>query len=201
MKMLRIIYNKMLPSLFWIMLLLAFDSVCVTLLTLFAAALHELGHIAAATIVLNKSIPLPKAALYGLRIDTGGIISYREELFLALGGPLANIFIFFTCLPFFYLNDYISAFLFINLLTAISNLLPLRSYDGQRILCCFIAPYVTPYVSETVTHYTCISISSLGCFATLFLIGILGDGYWIFGVFFVTLINEIFVQTKKQVAL
>ena len=198
MKMLRFIYNKILPALFWLMLLLAFDSIYITLLTILAAALHELGHIAAASIVLNRSISLPKAAIYGLRIDTGGIISYKEEFFIALGGPLANILVFFITLPFFRLSDYISTFCFINLLTAISNLLPLRSYDGQRLLTCLIAAHTAPFVTESITRYTCIAISSVGCFTALFLIGRLGDGYWIFGIFFITLLNEILLRSKKQ---
>ena len=82
MKMLRIIYNKLLPALFWIVLLLAFDSPWAAMLTLLCAALHEIGHILAALLITDGNISMPKAVIYGLRIDTGGIMSYKQELFM-----------------------------------------------------------------------------------------------------------------------
>ncbi len=198
MKLLRIVYNKLLPALFWILLLVAFDSLSIAILTLLAAALHELGHIFAATLILNREISMPKAVIYGLRIDTGGIMSYKEELFIALGGPLANLLVFFSAIPLFNTAEYVLVFALLNLLTAISDLIPLRSYDGQRILSALVSTRVDPYVADMVTHYTSLTLSAIGCFISLFLVGITGDGYWIFGVFFVSLLNEILSRRKKN---
>ena len=198
MKMIRIIYNKVLPSLFWILLLLAFDSPYMAMLTLFAAAFHEIGHIAVSTFVFNKKISIPKAVMYGLRIDTGACISYKEELLVALGGPGANILAFLLSLPFLYLCEYVYAFCIINLLTAISNLIPLRSYDGQRILSGIVSPFLSPYVSDAIIHFVSLTVASAGCFVSIFLIGRIGDGYWIFCIFFISLINEICIRSKNS---
>ena len=200
MKLLRIIYNKFLPALFWIALLLAFDSPYIAVLTLLCAAWHELGHMLTATLVLKRDISMPKAVLYGLKIDTGGIISYKEELFIALGGPLANILAFLALLPVFRQNEYVIVFAMINLLTAISNLLPLRSYDGQRAISSLLCMIGTPYLADRVIHAICLTLSAAGCFLSLFLIGYIGDGYWIFGVFFVSLLGEILSHRKKNEA-
>ena len=198
MKLLRIVYNKLLPSLFWILLLLALDSPWIAVITLLCAALHEIGHIFVASLVLRRDITMPRAVIYGLRIDTGGIISYKDELLIALGGPFANLLIFFALMPFLSLSEYVTAFAFINLLTAISNLIPLRSYDGQRVILCAISSFATPHLAEAVIHCITLILSATGCFISLFLIGRIGDGYWIFGVFFISFLNEIFANRKNS---
>ena len=200
MKLLRIVYNKLLPALFWILLLLAFDSLAIAILTLLCAALHEIGHIFIAALMLNRDISMPKAVLYGLKIDTGGIISYKAEFLIALGGPMANLLLFFALIPFLTLSEYVMAFAFINLLTAISNLIPLRSYDGQRLIGCAISSFAPPHIADWVIHCTALTLSALGCFISLFLVGQIGDGYWIFGVFFVSFLSEIFSRSKNFAA-
>ena len=198
MKMLRIIYNKLLPALFWIVLLLAFDSPWAAMLTLLCAALHEIGHILAALLITDGNISMPKAVIYGLRIDTGGIMSYKQELFIALGGPFCNIGCALASMPLFFINDYAAAFVFINLLTALSNLIPLRSYDGERALSAAVSLLFSPYLADTLKHYVSLAVSALGAILSLFLIGRVGEGYWIFGAFFVSLFNEILSCGKNR---
>lgn len=200
MKMLRFVYNKLFPAFFLLLILFAFDSPFMAVLTLLAALLHELGHIATASVLFNHNISMPKAVIYGLRIDTGSTLSYNEEFFTALGGPAANLLAFFAFIPLFHLSEYAATFALINLFTAVSNLLPLRSYDGQRMLSALISKYASPFLAQQATHCTSLALSTLGCFISLFLVERMGEGYWIFGAFFASFLNEIFVHSRKAQA-
>ena len=80
--------------LFWVLLMLAFDTPSVVILTVIAALLHESGHIAAMTIICRKGITLPRAVISGLRLKPERALSYTEELFVAAAGPLLNLLLF-----------------------------------------------------------------------------------------------------------
>ena len=128
--------SKILPLLFWALLILGFDCLYVSVLTALAAAIHECGHLIFAP--SHKKATLPRADISGFRIKISGM-SYKEELITALGGPLINILLggifllFFGNSPF---ANYAKVFGIINLLTALSNLLPIEGYDGYKILLC-----------------------------------------------------------------
>ena len=197
MRALRVIYERVLPFLFILFLMLAFDAVWVAVLTLLVAALHELGHIAAALTVGVGDMSIPRAVLTGLRIRLGRLLSYREEVIVALGGPLANILAFFALLPLTRVNNYIITLAAINLLTAVSNLIPIRGFDGQRILTGLLASRVSAVVIDTVTRGLTVGISAAVALLSLIFMMRVGEGYWIFAVFFAILCKEILGNRRR----
>ena len=197
MRALRVIYERVLPFLFILLLMLAFDAVWVTVLTLLVAAVHELGHIFAAVVIGIGDMSIPRAVLTGLRIRPGRLLSYREEVIVALGGPLANILAFFALLPLTRVNNYIITLAAINLLTAVSNLIPIRGFDGQRILTGLLASRVSAVVIDTVTRGLTVGISAAVALLSLIFMMRVGEGYWIFAVFFAILCKEILGNRRR----
>lgn len=197
MKFLRVLEGRVLPFLFILLLMLAFDEGWVTVLTLLVAAVHELGHIGAAMLLGVGDISLPRAVLSGLRIRTGRLLSYREEAIIALGGPLVNILAFFLLLPLTRVNYYLSTLALLNLFTAISNLLPIRSFDGQRILTGLLSGRLSPEALERVTGVVTTAISAVGALLALLIMMKVGEGYWIFAVFFAIMCKEVLGGQKN----
>ena len=101
-----------------------------------AAAIHEAGHLWAAH-VLRIPVCSLKFGLLGARLGVGRLLSYREEWLLALSGPFASM------LPAILLCRWWNAG-FLLLLSQSSfalgllNLLPVRSFDGGRMLSAFL---------------------------------------------------------------
>lgn len=198
MHILKALSDKVLPALFWFFLMLAFDTAAMTVMTCLAAAIHELGHIAAGIILTGDELSLPKATLTGLKIHTGRLLSYKEETIIAASGPLVNIVVFLFALPFFNLSGYIAAFAFINLLTAVSNLIPIKSYDGYRIISASLAGRLEPCLQARVMSALTLVFSAAAVLISLVLLMLIGEGYWLFAIFFAILIKEILKLHEKD---
>ncbi|MBO5878951.1 MAG: hypothetical protein J6Q68_00150 [Clostridia bacterium] len=175
-----------LGALFWILLMLGFDDISMTALTLLAAAIHEIGHIFAIYFTARRGIFMPYPTLNGLRLKTGRTLSYNEEICVCLFGPLFNLICFMITLPFF------KEFALINLITAISNLLPMPSYDGEKILFAMISKRWGPAPAHALISNLVLITSCCLCLLSLFLILKLDGGYWIFFVFFAIFLKQIF---------
>ena len=67
-------------------------------------------------------------------------MSNRNEMFIALGGPLANAIIFILCCVYlcFYKSSTVLTFACINLLLMTFNLLPVKRLDGGNVLYYFL---------------------------------------------------------------
>ena len=191
MKLLKKISDKVLPTLFWLSVMLAFDSLSVCIITLISAAAHELGHIFAAFLVKRGDISLPRATFFGLKIDTGSLLSYKDEAIIASGGPIANLCVFIVSLPFFAISEYAIALGFINLFTAITNLLPMRGYDGERILRSALLKKWDVRIADCVSDALTLALSSSLSVISLVFIMVLGEGWWIFAFFFSILLGEV----------
>ena len=176
--------------------MLAFDTPAMTVMTVLAAALHEIGHIAAAVAVGCGDVSLPYAALTGLRILPPRLMSYKNEIIIALGGPAANLAVFVLLIPFL-ANDYVFAFAVINLLTAVSNLLPVGGYDGYRAVRGLLITRMDPDTADTIMCAVSLSCSSVAVFISLFLMMRIGEGYWLFAIFFAVLLKEAFKMQKR----
>ena len=196
MRILRLLEERVLPALFLLFLMLAFDTAWVTVLTFMVAAIHELGHIGTAILIGVGDMSMPTAVLTGLRIRPARLLSYREEVIIALGGPLANILTFLLLLPRLESNEYIFTLALISLFTAISNLIPIRGWDGHRILIGLLATRLSPEVLDTVAHVLTLTFSATATLISLLFMLQVGDGYWIFTVFFVILCREILGKRK-----
>ena len=129
---------RILSGFFWLLLLFGFDDGITAALTVAAALFHELGHVAA-LFIIGAGGRLPAARLRGLALVPSRILSYKEEALVASAGPLANLMLaaLLSFLPPFGQSR---LFLFINLLTALSNLLPVKGYDGYRAISSLLLP-------------------------------------------------------------
>lgn len=119
---------------------------------LLAIAAHGAGHILVGRLA---GIPMQRVryTATGLRLISGegGFPSYSCEAWIALGGPLGNligsavvIFIHRYChaLPVF--CDY---FVTLSLYLGALNLLPIKGFDGGRILVCLLCAHHPPVPS------------------------------------------------------
>ena len=181
---------KILPIGFWIALIFAFDKPYIAFLTLIAVATHELGHIAAFLSLSRKYVLF--GATSGLRLRSRSALSYKEELRIAVSGPLANILLFFLASPFMVLGEgYAEIFGLINLFTAISNLLPLEGYDGYRILDCLINQHFSSGIPYAALRALSFLLSAALAILALYLIRSFDGGYWIFFIFLFALLRAI----------
>jgi Zn-dependent protease len=112
----------------------------------------------------------------GVRLKTRVPLSYRQELIVALAGPVANLacaLLGKLCGSFF---PCAIDFGQISLVTALCNLIPMAELDGEKILNCLLAPCMSAdalYRSEK-----CLSALTLFCslFGSLSVLWLTGDG-------------------------
>ena len=190
--------EKILPLAFWILLIFGFDSAYMAILTIIAALIHEGGHLIATAPFSKKRSKIPRSNIAGFRIDTNAL-SYKEEFVAALGGPIINLVIglIFIFLPFSQnFKTYAYMFGILNIMTMISNLLPIEGYDGHKALSALIAVFFgDSLMSEVILHWISFFFSAIMTFLALYLMLKLGEGYWIFAVFFSVMLSAII---KKQ---
>lgn len=190
MKLVKKICFSLLPLCFWLMVMLSFDDLSICILTILSASLHELSHIGAYAFIKRGEISFPRAVLNGLKLYTGTGLSYYEELIITLSGPLANILVFLLCLPFFKSSDYIFTFGITNLLCGLTNLIPIKGYDGYGILYALVMARLHTGENE-ILELVSLLFSALITLISSVAIFIIGEGYWLFIVFFIHLLKEI----------
>ena len=193
--------ERFLTMVFWILIIFGFDLPYIAFLTLFAALIHEAGHLFAILLLSERGVSMPKSALSGFRIKNENS-SYSKEIIKAGSGPLINIIfflIFNTGLGFPPdISEYLKSFALINLLTAISNLLPVEGYDGYRILYAWISViFSRPERALLALWYLSFFIIVIFSFISLYFMLKIGEGYWIFGVCICFLISVISKKTKS----
>ncbi len=131
-------------ALIYFLWMLLCDRSGIALVSLLAAALHEVGHLIAAKCL---QIPLQslRLDLLGARIDVHGrILSYGEEWLLSMSGPLASL-LFSLIGSFFWSHSKLATvFSCASLLLGILNLLPIQTFDGGRMLECALLQFSTP---------------------------------------------------------
>ena len=122
-----------------------------TLLALSAASIHELGHLLAA---LRLNIPISSLTfeLLGARININGqLCSYRDETLLCLAGPAANAvcgILSLISIAFFGEHELIAFFSVASFSLCFLNLLPIRSFDGGRVLGCILCRFSAPRCAD-----------------------------------------------------
>ena len=191
------VVNQFLPMLFWVTLMLGLEEPRVAWLTVLAAIIHESGHIS--FLKLKKIRGDWRGVISGMRIKSDGVMTYGEEMMLYAAGPLANLLAAAIAMPFG--SEGAVIFGTLNIATAFSNLLPIEGYDGYGILrvwadmrdCSGMFGVVLKCLSPaTVLLFTVFSV---------YLIDRFGVGYWIFGIFFFSLLgklNEWLKNTKFE---
>ena len=193
-----ILLEKILPLAFWIMLIFGFNSPYISVLTILSALLHEIGHILFTITFTPEKTSLPSPDLLGFKIKTRSL-SYKEEFRSALGGPALNMLIGISCLilaEIFGLSEYVQILGIINVLTAMTNLMPIEEYDGYRIISSLLNLTVKDYSKVLkILYVISFSFSVVMCFISLYFILQIGEGYWIFAVFLSILIRH---MAKRQ---
>lgn len=106
--------------------------ITVALPWIFAVLLHELGHLAAARLCGARVSGLTLDVTGAKMILCGKLLSYRDEILIALAGPTVNIVTF--AVTFCFTENFSSFSLMLGLL----NLFPISGFDGYRILSSFI---------------------------------------------------------------
>ena len=186
---------KIFPIIFWILLIFGFDIPHVAVLTLVSALIHELAHILASALLCGGF--RLNGAFFGFRLGTKKSMSYKAEILIAAAGPGVNLLMFMLLLPFYSVSDYILTFGVLNLLTAISNLLPVESYDGYRIIECTAGLLGAPQVFVRILQAVSFCLISIFCLVALYFMKNLDGGYWIFFIFLAILIKT--VKNDKRV--
>ena len=179
-------FSKIMPPIFWTLIIFAFDMPYVAIATLIAALIHECGHIAA-MLLITGGFKLG-SELSGLRLTGGRNLSYKEESVIAAAGPIANLLAFIIFLPF---NDYTFVLAILNLCTAISNLLPIESYDGYRILTAALDHCEKGDAARSLLSYISLFTSATVSILSLYLIRSFGGGHWIFFIFIAAVIKSL----------
>ena len=111
-----------------------------------AAALHEMGHLIFAKI-LNIRIESLELSIFGALIKTSSLsCSYKKEALLALAGPLCNTVCALISLSLSsqFKSEFLSVFYAASLGLAAVNLLPVKSFDGGRILSSLLLKKFSP---------------------------------------------------------
>ncbi|MBR2621701.1 MAG: site-2 protease family protein [Clostridia bacterium] len=132
------------------------------LLSLAAAAFHELGHLLMAA-VLHIPIKRMTIGVFGAQVALENrLLSYREELLLAAAGPAMNLILLVFCIIWHRRapNEHLLGFAAASFALALVNLLPIRCLDGGRILYCAAAQYFDEAVAETVLR-VCSAVGSM----------------------------------------
>lgn len=140
-----------------------------------AALIHELGHLAAA-VACGVRIAGMQLDLFGARLELPGLLSYRQELLVALGGPAANLltaavlFRAWTACgrPVCGASPSLSGWaLVLGVLLPASlglcavNLLPVATLDGGRILSCLLSLTLGADAARRVLRLLSLSLLTL----------------------------------------
>ena len=127
-----------------------------------AAAFHEAGHLLAAKL-LRIPIRTMRLDLLGARMDTvGRLLSYGEEWLLCAAGPLFSLLLSGGLAVFWSVSSFARLLSCASLLLGLLNLLPIRSFDGGRML----SVAISAGFGETASDY----VLKLSSFLFLFLL-------------------------------
>lgn len=139
---------------------------CGILLQFFAVcALHEAGHITAASIT-KAGISSVDITGFGIRMETSRrrITSVYSDLFVLLAGPAVNLLIYFV------FSSIDHTFALLSLAAAVYNLLPYDQLDGGAVIRLFTSG--TPFEPEICRLLTIVKVA----FSAVLLAALLASG-------------------------
>lgn len=180
--------TEILPLLFWILLIFGFDKVYMATLTIISAVIHEAGHYIA-IILLKCDTGAPVGHISGFRIRQKQITSYTKNIIIFAAGPFSNFLFTLILLPFVFADRYFLTACIINFATALSNLLPIKGYDGFSILSEFLKSRSCDGGIRLLSAVS-FALSAVLLFLSLYMMYFYNEGYWIFGIFLANLMSE-----------
>ena len=180
-----------LPIFFWSFLIFGFENTVLGIASILCALIHEAGHMLYIFAVKGNPNRI-RGVASGFRIKAGKGLSYNQEILMYLAGPMSNILLFvLLSLPCLIAGRPITAFAIISLVTGLSNLLPIKGYDGYGIIRAVIEKYtIGDRAILTLLHLSS-ALSFIFCLIAIYFLDRLGEGYWIFALFFVSMIKHI----------
>lgn len=188
-KFLSIISSNVLPMLFWIFLMFGLDSPIVVLYSVLCALVHEAGHLISARLLRIKT-ETPRATLDGFRIKTKSTYTYTEEIIILLSGPLMNVVLSLLLTLLFPRGGSFALLSSVSLATGISNLIPIEGNDGYGILRATLSGKEvgdSVLLLDRVSFTVCVVMT----FFSLYLLDKSNSGYWLFSIFFISLVKNI----------
>ena len=189
------VLTNFLYAAFWILTIYGFDTPYVATLTIICAVAHEVGHILILYLIGKVKIPTSRASGFML-CDSG--ISYIERIALCLAGPFANIALGLIALLFFFFSPYAVIFGVINLLTALSNLIPIRGSDGYNAIQAYILHKTDSYSGITALEWVSFTLICVAAFTSLYFVLRIGEGHWMCGLFLLSLAKELESIRKRR---
>ena len=164
--------RKIRVSPFVVLLLMAFwlaDSRLARIYMGISALLHEAAHIVALR-TLGIGIKNVNVGLTGARLDIRDeeMISYNDELFYSLAGPMANLILAMGLIAasFTITIPLVETFIFYNLSFCLLNILPVFPLDGGRALRALLfkrMPYHTAHrLTYTISIITALMMTAAG---------------------------------------
>lgn len=187
---LELLSSSVLPIIFWMSIIFGFDAPYVAVLTILSAVIHEFGHCAAISLLTGRTTKVRGHAT-GLRIKQPESISYGKEVLILLAGPTINIAVFILTLPLdTLLFGYLKILGYVNLFTGLSNLIPIEGYDGYRALMTVFDSGGRLRAIKALEIFSFI-VSISVTFISLHVIDLFGEGYWIFGLFFIAFMSKL----------
>ncbi len=121
---------------------------------LLAATIHECGHLLAARL-LGLPLREMKLDLLGARLElSGGLLSFSDEWLLCAAGPMFSLLLSAILSPLWKWSDFAVLLSCSSLLLGILNLLPIRSFDGGRMLDAFLSARFGTATGDRVLRLT-----------------------------------------------
>lgn len=172
-----------LPALSLLAYLFLSESPAVLLLFFGALVWHEWGHLCA-FLLLGHPAPALSLSGAGMRLSSPLPLLPREELWIAVAGPLFNLLAAIGALRFGS-GSFALSFAAVHLLFALGNLLPFGKSDGERLLSLFLFRLCPRRAGALLGFFRAFFLSVL-FFCSLFLYYLKGAGLCgvIFSLFF-----------------
>ncbi len=162
-----------------------------------AAAFHELGHLLAARL-LNIPIRSLRLDLLGARMDTvGRMMTYGEEWLLCAAGPLFSLLLSSGLFFLWEISPFAKLLSCASLLLGFLNLLPIRSFDGGRMLAVALSSFFGEAVSDYVLRLTSFLFLFLLWAVSVYFLLLAGDGLSLF-CFSMSLFSHFFAFSEEE---
>lgn len=172
---------SILPCLSWLLPLILCEPLSSALALVSASLMHEAGHIFA-FFITSSGMPKLEGRPFGFILLPPRPLSYKSELIIALFGPFFNLLfgalLLFCALPS--PSDAEYYFIFLNIMTALYNLLPISFLDGGRILFSLSALVFPLPIAEKIKDCVSFFFLLFALFLSLWLIMMKGVGYTLF---------------------
>ena len=185
-----------LVAVFFIGLILT-DRSLLCLSAFLAAAFHEVGHLLAARL-LGIPIRSLRLDLLGARMDTvGRMMTYGEEWLLAASGPLFSLLLSLGLFCLWEISPFAKLLSCASLLLGGLNLLPIRSFDGGRMLASSISYFFGERTSDYILRLTSFLFLFLLWAVSVYFLLLAGDGLSLF-CFSMSLFSHFFAFSEGE---